>query len=744
MEIKKGSVEYWENFLNEKRPQETAAQGKQLPKDSVEYWENFLNENEPTHEEDFEILNPEEITDPITIAKTSYMLRPATQIKAYAKARKLSPDKYFVHNGEILFKQNGKVYRETTSGFWPKTYKFGVEMLTDPATYLGVGVGSVARRAGTRFVKTALLETAGGAAGEALKQGASKAAFDEKVSDDERLMNVGISGVLGGTISGAALGAKQLGGAITNSTLGTLLGTPSQKVTKMLSKSGIFSGKSLNKLSSVQKMAKDYGIALNVGEASNNSTLKRWITELNKSGEAASEFQASDIARSAKLSEDIPVFLQKFFPDWIKGSGENLSLKTPPARSVREAVKDELAGLDTQRTKLINPFYKRAFENNPEVDTSEIIKFIDSLVKNSPRSKMAPLNTIKNDLFEKVVTEKGAEEFIPIISLKKLDEVKKILNRKIKNANLEDSDTKSIISEMRKIRAALIEQAEEISPEYKTARDLYTVLTTGEEGIKKTGITPSPEVKEPLLESFKQTGQKRLRTIENIAPLSKIGDSDLQAIGGYILASEKSSPQVVQQVKEAVLKTQDGKQIWENTIADYVSYTASKINVKPVGMQNLGGKLWSALLGTNRKKELLKTALDPVVYHNFYTYMDILRRTGLTPATQTVSGAGEAASGFKSAFLRIWKPLVTPEALASDRIQDWIAQKGIRQLTSILNNPDATKKLSAIKNLHNTSEIVDGLVSFMSWGAAQQAKKAYMTPQPSQADIMSARALPTL
>ena len=703
-----------------------------------------------------ELQNPETPTSILTIATTGILKHPKDKINMYAKSRGISPNQYFItSDGDIAFEDDeGNIYREESYGVGPWLKKTGIEMATDPATYIAPGAGLGARlglKAARPLIRKGgvlAAETVGGALGQIGKQEIAKREYGEDLSTGERVADVGLGVAMGLGIEGGMRGAKTAID-IPISYLAQEKGV-GQEVAKVLNNAGLFDKKNINKVIETDKLANNFGIDLNILEKADSAKATSILKKIVKEPE------------SQKIAEERALDLLTKVPDFIKRTIGTKEYN--PSLQVRNAVTEKLKDDSELIRNITRPFYEQAFAKNSLIDTTSAIEYIKNnftdlkntttaqrsvgkrlLKEFSSPEKVEKIKTISS-IYEKPSYVKKMEESgtstewlskyygpkdvlttetenTKTITLRKLDSLKKDIDQKLSPLYTENGSSlsKSNVEKLKELRKILIELGDNSSSEYKNARLVHALLT---EGTSKV----SSDVKQELV-AF---GIKGDQINESKEILSKISESDLKDIGGYLLSTNKSSPEVVNAVKKVVNEKfpNNGEDIWKGIVSDNFILNFNKISSMAGRTRgDIGGEMWNSILGTPQQRAIMEEALPPQQYSNLYQFFNLLRKTGLVVGPNiSESTAPKLNEGIISKALNVVKPLYSKWAVGAGLIQHMQTEKGTKALVDLLWDPNAGTRLKEIAEQYQGSKnkalMTREIISLLGWSSGIQSEES--------------------
>jgi len=664
----------------------------------------------PSQLQELEISNPLKVTSPIAIGLANMVHDPNKKIEIFAKYRDLSPDDYAIQNGEIVFRdKDGTLYSEESSGVVNFLRREGNKIALDPTTYMTGGAGVLARKAtqkaATFGAKLAVpaTEALGAYLGETAKQQYAKYELGEDRPMSQDAWDAG-------TVVGLGLAGEGVGRVLKWGSKKTLdflnIPTPGSKnarINSILDKMNVFDKKNIKKISDIEFQANRFGIPLNIAEKLENIEAISTIKNLN-SRETRKIYEQ----RVDNLMERVPRFVTNLLPKSTKN----------PNFSAKIYVNQELEGLSKEAAKLIRPFYELAFEKSPTINTKKIVDQITEKIdrQNITVAEASALKKITRDLI-KVKSVKGENVYSYDIPIKKIDKIKKQIDEGIYSQKLENmSSFKKVVNkELDTLKKDILSEADKISPEYKHAREIASLIF---EGSSKLGKTSSTEAKK-----YAQLGDQLKNKKNLLMKTSKIPDEDIRDIGSYILSTKNSDPTIANAVKNAIYTRENGKEIWKSIVGDHILYQFG--NIPTTGKMNpdIGGEMWKSIFGSKAKSDVMKVALRPDQYHDFYTFFNLIRKTGLTIPPQKGVSNTDIKSRFISPALRSLKPFISKETILADAIQSIVTKKGVKQFVDILWDPNIGSKLAAMSAEYESNKnkelLINQLIATLGFSTAQ-------------------------
>ena len=649
------------------------------------------NQREESKKFEQKAIDPIKKTAISDIIKAGYVRDPESKIDIYAKGRGIDPSRYKEVDGKIVFLDpEDKLRSEKTSGLISGAKRFGLETITDPATIIGSAGLLGGGLAGA---------VVGGVAGESIRQKVAQDFLDEPTTFGERAIESAKSGALEAVGFGAGKAIGKLAGATYRGVKG-LKSAEIKAAKKINDKIVKFERKvpgseylygSKEYIADAvkeQEIAKSFGITLNMGQTTGDQQVIAYIRDVASKRPSAEQMAYSSQLQQEQLEESIPTFLKQLFPDYKKLSVVAGEVGDDRAWLLRKASQDAVKNLDINRSKLTKPFYARAFEGSPQVNTSSLRSFIDEASINLTINQ-------KRNINKKIITELPVDTLpleSQVLNLEKLNNLKVQIDDMLYTKDATKSVDKAVRVVLKGINNKLLGIMDEVSPAYENARLIHRLLTVpGSKG-----------------------AESRRLAQEGLVPLSEFSDKQLESATAFLFANDKMKPAILRNVKKSILKQENGKQIWDNSIMQYLDFVITNSKSDAAGSRsNIGSYMLDAIFGTEQKKKIWKSALSKQEYSTFKDYFRVMQRIGLTFSPSSLKVHPSASSAditeeLGSAALSLPQPFVSKESIMAKIMRSLLFHKGYESLSKLLLNPNTGKtlnKILATKNREKRTEM---------------------------------------
>ncbi len=283
---------------------------------------------------------------------------PEAQARVYARA--LFPGepepqalrRFQLNDGQMVFKaDDGKYYGVRDQGFWPAAKEFSAKLPAELPGAVLSGAGALfGGMVGRPFVGAGV----GAGAGEAIRQGVGKLAYDDPYSWE----SVGLAAAMGA-------GGERLG-RLASGAFNAIRGTRAGVVGRALGRDA----ESLN-LPDAQRaaqMAKGFGVDLNAAQATGSRELVgkfKYLRDMPASADIVAPFDRRQFGQAQEAALR--------FLDTISDQSEPLAV----GNRVAQAAGAAREGLEKSRTAASSPLYQEAFDSGAKVDTYKAVQEID-------------------------------------------------------------------------------------------------------------------------------------------------------------------------------------------------------------------------------------------------------------------------------------------------------------------------------------------------------------------------------
>ena len=257
------------------------------------------------------------------------------------------------------------------------------------------------------------------------------------------------------------------------------------------------------------------------------------------------------------------------------------------------ATAQHMDNLRTVRSEAVRPIYKAAYERGATVDVKPIIDEIDARISKVAGSKLSKLKSIRKQFFNETKTDQGIQRILKD-GVEELDEVKKAIDDEIGAA--QRSGRNNIVRELTQIKHRLTDYMDEVVAEYGHARGVFQ---------KMSG--PINEAENSI--------------IGTIAEMKK---EQAKRAGRLLFSSIDSDPVTILKARQAVTMG-GGPDTWEGLIrAHMTDIMEQKLKDTAQRSPNLGGRIRTALFGSDRQRAIWKAALTDDQYQALDDLMAVL------------------------------------------------------------------------------------------------------------------------
>lgn len=599
---------------------------------------------------------------------------PQTRMRILAKNRGISPDRYGIVSGRIVYQgDDGKLYFEE-----PDTSTLGGLAKDVVATTAGhpeeVAMGTLMAPLG---VAGAALGAAGGAG---LRKVRGSLMYDEPQTELGNLKEMGVAG--GTAAAGTWLGGKLIGGIDRTkgkqaATLMKLSGTERLRMNP-------------TQIAEIDSLARKFGIELWVPETTGSHELIARFKFLGDIPVTADKIGQARMRRYGEVNKAINSWLDEFAP-----------ATTTPGEAGRRAVEAAETGIkaaNTVRQNKARPFYTKAFESGAEVDVEPVLDLIKEEMKTAKGPILDHLENAKKLLLKpdlpkkgtRVAVEGGGEYDVPFTKagevsydtgIEGLHGTKIALDRLIETAN-QSGLGNTIKRNYVNIKKKLLEQMDTASPDYKQARSIFSEESLIPEELSKT----------------------------KIATLAKLEGDKVEGAARTILSPSQSSPEIVDMSKKAIIEY-GGQEAWDALLRVHLK---SKLReVVKTNTTNVGGMLRKKLVMDMDQYDILRTAMSKEQFDVFNDFMQVLERTGLTTGKESATAGRmvsqsqmeEEAGGIVGKALKATAyPLVTWKMMVADLRTKLRTERFQIMLADAMLDPKNTTKFRSMLQLQPESQ----------------------------------------
>lgn len=625
-----------------------------------------------------------------TLIKSGVVDDPQTKINIFAKARGISPDRYGIVDGEIVYRgDDGKLYPETKKTFSGKIKRFAGETIGHTPGIVGGTIGA-ATGPGT----SALLA----AGGEGIRMSVGSLAFGEPQTATGNILGMG-------TEAAISAGGTFAGGKITQA----IDATKGRQGARLLRAAGRGAERiKTEEVAAITKLAQKHGISINTPQATGSQELIARFSLLGDLPVTADKIGRNRLKQYAQINDSVQKWLGTF-------GGETVTPGTAGRRAV-EASKDAIKSALDLRKNRAKPFYDKAFATATEVDIKPVVELIEGKLKTAKgpiRKELLRAKSIlqRPDLpkVEKsLLVDATGKPLAPKVTFD--TSLEGLHSAKVAIGDIIDKARQTSLGNMAKrnytkIQKLLLSQMDDASKDYKKARNIFSEESLIPEELGKT----------------------------KIASLSKLEGDNAEKAAKMVLSPGSSSPEIVDITKQAIID-QGGQGAWDNLIR--VHLKKSFRDVVKTGTKNIGGMLRKKVFGDIEQREILRVAMTKTQFKNYTDLMLVLERTGLTagkesataPRLVSLAKMTSEAEGVMGKLVRAaTRPLYTYQRIGGDFIASLRSEAYQERLADAMLSKTAAKQLQGMLRLKPGSrKLIQQAAAFLtltSVGSLQRTGK---------------------
>ena len=525
--------------------------------------------------------DPETQAGFLTLMKTGFVDDPQTKMKIFAAARfpdlphKERVKRYAVIDNDIVFKgDDGNYHREVDEDLLSKLWAFGAKAPAHLPSALMGGLGATAGPGPAAM---------GAAGGEGIRKTVGALAFDEPQTTKENIKDMAIEGAVGGI---AEVFSKALVGGVNAAKMrkgGALKYSAGEDI-----KRGGITPELQAKAEEIMTLAKGTGIDLAPHQAYDSEYMTnawKMLRKHPKTSNAVRDFE--DLQRGQ---------VENAMEGYIGKTAGHDDVYTTGQQLVDES-KGIIKDAHKTRSKAVKPMYKKAVTEGTDVDISGAINEIDTLIEKSPP------NIPARKTLEKVKSFFLDEKDNPLTDIEKIDWAKKEADKYLKNIqdpNIQ-STSKATLQKIREIKDTILEAVDEVSPEYKKARDTYGKLTPGVTKIEQSAIGYIAKLK---------------------------NDKQIKKAANELLSQTNTTWRSVLKYRNYIKRK--NPDLWDRAIGAYIKDTYESLKVTEGGkIANVAGKMYKQLFGTQKQRDIWMAAMSPKQLRGFEDIMKVFRSVAI-------------------------------------------------------------------------------------------------------------------
>lgn len=626
---------------------------------------------------------------------------PQTKMSIYAAGRfpelpKEDREKrYGFHKGEVVYMgDDGKLYQETPDTWMQKLKQYSAE---EAANAPSIILGSVL--AGMTGGWSTVLAMAGAASGEAARKTIGKYAYDEPQSTVGNVQDIATAGLMAGAGEKISRGILRIANWVGAKRGGRVVAAAGKRRRDI----------DVGDTRKVRQAGDDFGIQLPAPAASGSRSL---VNQYNLLGDLE---PTADIIQKDRLK--LMSQIEAAMPKMLKTISQPAKTLTKTTDSLVKAARKAVMLPVKVRKSKAGPIYKKAFDENPDVNIDEVVGYIDKELQTAKYKIRTKLIEAKNALM-KPDLEDGAE--VLDTSLKGLHGTKVALGDQIDSAR-ETGLGNTVKYHYKKISKLLLKQMDKASPDYKRARQVFSDLS-------------------------KEVDKQSIKTLMgDIAKLE--GDKKIKAVT-KLFSSTDSHPEVIAKTARQIHK-QD-PEVLGQSLRHWFSEEFKKIrDLATDDITNFGGMFQKKMFGTQTQKDKIKAITDivnPTAYDNIEKLMTVFKRVGplmrkesTTAARQDMLKEGVIGRVIKAKTM----PLYTYKRIIGDFLRSQDSDRNLKKLANALVSDDAVLQLEKMIQLPASSERLGPMLgTFLTMVAGDRLGKE--TAKAMKKDALPPAMLPSL
>lgn len=590
------------------------------------------------------------------VAKASMAEEPEAQMDFYSQQMGIRRDRFGMMDGDIVYRDDQNQIHAVAPGVARGIAKQAGPVLPMATGGLGaVGGLVVGAPTGPGAVATTLgAGAASAAAGQTAREGLANYFTGQEVSG-YRIGREAATDVLA-TGMGLFVGK------------GLTKAAASKAVRRM---EGYIKSAGMDTVDALKKAADDFGITLTPAELTNVGKLRGGQKALSSLPESAQIMEDFYERRGDQISDVVTDFLGDISP--VGGLDE-------AGEALQAASQSALKGVKATRTARGSPAYQRAFESAPAADLEPMVDLIDSRLAMSGKTTRNALQTVKDEMYD--TAEDGSKVLIDDLEVIQ-NRVKEEIDNQIGRA--QRAGEGKAVSALMDVKDQLLTHLDDISPEYRAAREMWGDLSRE--------VTSSE--------------------VGSLAPIAKAKVAKVISEGPKKLFTS-GTPDQIRQAKDLIL-SQGGEDAWNAGLRAYMEDAFDKAG--KVAMSNVsrpqaakasqGVRWWAELKGDKRQAARLKAAMTSDQWFATNKLMGVLEATG-----RALDFNSDTA--FKQEFIKDLRREVgtgivgkvnIPAMLrkAEEAYGDFRFGRGVEQIAQAITSEDSLKALTDLKGLSNRS-----------------------------------------
>lgn len=633
----------------------------------TDYSSELLKPRAPKSPGDIEIANEGDTKGTAgfgTLVKSKLVENPETKIDIFASSRfpglskEEARSRYGIINGEVVYAgDDGKVYRETPSGFVGGAKDIAAGMAANAPAIVGGTVGAVAGAIGGPAVSAAS-SALGAMGGKGYGRTAAGLAFDEPQDIGGNIKDMILEGALSG--AGTFIGAK-LGQVIS--------GAKARDIAKL----------DPANVAAIDAKAAAQGVDLNVAQRTNLPSMKSRYDALSSMPTSRDTIAEFTKKQSGQANAAVDSFLAKVSP--IDGLDEAGTM-------ARDAAKKVLTRLTEERAAAARPLYEAAFKNSPGIPPA----MLDTANELMSRPSMNTAGRIA----ARIAKDEGLDLGDPKNSLLGMHYMKLALDKMIG-----DEAKSGVVATSRRalmgLKEKLVTIMDDISPKDQAGKSLYQ-----EARAKFAHMSPN-------IESVKDGVISRIADLPDEKVMQAARD----------MFNPNMSPAAVGRAKELFNKTGRSDD-WNALLRGYLqdSFNKAGREFATTGGELGQAVRWrSMLMGDPSQRKVLQAAMSKNQLSAYVDMMDVFDAIGRTYG----AGAGsqtmprqEAAKVLRSeapgAVRKIASSVKSLGGTLINFLDEAAVGKHAEKMAEIMTSPGGMKQLKELAQTPpNTKRFIAGV-----------------------------------
>lgn len=491
-------------------------------------------------------------------------------------------------------------------------------------------------------------------AGEATRKMIADAAFDQPYPKDDAV-DLTTNGLLAGVLP-------------------TSIG---KRIAKGLQRGVVRDIDNLNpdSLTYLSNAAKANNIPLTVAEKTNLGSLKGYQTALNNITDSADDMARFYDGRNQNINDAVNKTLNSISP--IDSAEDAAGLAVQAAHGARNKIQQAM------REKA-SPLYKKAYESG-SVDISDVVKGIDETISRYPDSSQTIRSLAKSKalLTRKVKDEVGNVTRVPQDNFEILDYAKRDIDDLIGSAQRKGNN--NIVRELTDHKNALLTRMDELSPDYKIARQIWT---EGSDALDKLDSTA-------------------------VKVIANLPEEKWQTAATRMFNPKTTGVNAVTKAKNIIAK--EDPEAWNGLVRSYIE--SAWQDAGDVASGSKGYTFKRMIFGNegSKKRAVLKAAMEPDQFKSFNDLMNVLDATGrVKQVGSDTAYKQEIIKELNEKWGSGWNDVIRPIGFIKEKLGRARIGNNAKKMAEILTTQDGVESIKLIKQLKPGSQAsINALATFL-------------------------------